>query len=291
MAPKSSLSKCIATPSRLVNLLNWKKESVVMALSITDSNIGMAYASTPRETMVCTSDFDFYSTNRPSASHQNSDRSIHTLEPIQYMKHAYRNDYPLDPPLGIKGRRKRETRRIAEELRQVVDDVRASAFLVTWPLNTISGKPGRDCGTVLHVLDAMTGTIIRQSKPCMLWDCDRDQQTSLVCSDRETKSGLNPLKCWLSNEQTLKRNLKLLEKQQEGQHLQINRDNKNARDESDVARVALKDFLDLNWPICTENGTIYPTKDALELLGRNHMLNGSFETIENPQEAQMRLLM
>jgi hypothetical protein len=267
--------------------------SVIMSLAITDSKIGMAYAFTPRETTVSSSDYDFFATSASSNSSPIPDRTVHNLEPIIYMQHtSCNNDSACTLYGGIRSRRKRETMRVAEEIKAVVDKIRANAFLVTWPLNTLSGKPGRDCGTVLHVLDAMTGPIITKSKPCMLWDYNREERLSLVCSKFGEKAGPNPLSNWLLTEKILRKNLKRIKiDQNETTSVHSSIFNRKERDEAELALVALQDFIDLNWPLSEDSLSSHQTNDKAEVLGRNHLLNGSFQTMEDPQEAQLRLLM
>lgn len=263
-----------------------------MALNITDSKIGMAYTMTPREANVSSSDFDFYLTNNTSHSNTTSDRTIHNLEPIPYMRNDFsKKDSACSVSVGIRSRRKRETMRVAEEIKKVVDTVRASAFIVTWPLNTLSGKPGRDCGLVLHILDALTGPIISKSKPCMLWDYNKEERLGLVCAKFGEKAKPNPLSNWLLTEKILRKNLKLMNIQQNETPVSSLIFNRKEREETELAQVALQDFMDLNWPVSEDSLSLHQTKKKEEVLGRNHLLNGSFQTMEDPQQAQLRLLM
>jgi len=257
--------------------------SIILALSITDSKIGMAFARTPSETLQSHAYFDdygFYSTT-PSSSTENT---VHTLDPIHYM--------PSHKDILPRTNRKRETTRVAQELQSVCSDIRASAFLVTWPLSPMSGKPGRECGKVLHVLDAMTERetpIITKNKPCMLWDLNREERISVVCTKHEQKTMFNPLKSWLLTEKILRKNLKL-QKQNEELSLTKTAIKNNSRYVSEMAHTALQEFIDLNWPVCSAQGTPQQPNDAEEILVRNQLLNGSFLHMEDPQETQMRLL-
>lgn len=263
-----------------------------MALTITDSKIGMAYTVTPRQANVSASDYDFYVTNTTSHSSSTPDRTIHNLVPIPYMRNnSSKIDSACSVSAGIRSRRKRETMRVVEEIKKVVDTVRASAFIVTWPLNTLSGKPGRDCGLVLHVLDALTGPIISKGKPCMLWDYNKEERLGLVCPNFGEKAKPNPLSNWLLTENILRKNLKLMQIQQNEVPDSSLISHRKDSEESELAHVALQDFMDLNWPVSEDSLSLHHTKKKEEVLGRNQMLNGSFQTMEDPQQAQLRLLM
>jgi len=222
-------------------------------------------------------EYDFYSTT-PSSK---TESSVQSLDPIPYMPSNFRHTSPCTS-------RRKETRRVVEEIQEVLSDVRASAFLVTWPLSSLTGKPGKDCGKVLHVLDAMAELdhpIITKNKPCMLWDTNRGERLSLLCSAHEKKTMLNPIKNWLLTEKLVRKNLEL-QKQNNAENMTFAK----TRDVSETARSALQEFMDLNWPKHQREDTPDQIRQAEELLFQNHLLNGSFDNMEDPQTAQMRLL-
>jgi hypothetical protein len=99
-----------------------------MSLAIMDSKIGMAYAFTPRETTVSSSDCYFYATSATSNSLSIPDRTVHNLEPIIFIQHtSCHYDSACTLYGGIRTCHKCETMHVMEEIRTVVDKIRANA--------------------------------------------------------------------------------------------------------------------------------------------------------------------
>jgi len=243
-----------------------------LALSITESFVGISYASTPKQSGSGKGQFR----NRFEIfDSYDSQDAVHKIDPIPYM------------PAGVRRSllcRKDETNRLADQIYGISMDVKASGFLVSWPL-TAHGKMGGECGKVLHVLDALAervnGPVISPHRPLSLWDLDSERRNTLVCNAEKVRR--NPLKSWLLSEKMAK---KVLERKQQDALYGLPK--VANKDESDIASMVLQEFIDLNWkPMRSQ----LPRKEAEAQMIRNCHLNASFDKIDDLQDAQLRLLM
>lgn len=259
----------MVTPSKLVKTLNWNNSSVLLSLNITDSRIGVAYASTPDMALGGSSG------NDDRWSNASSDE-VHRIEPLNYMPCS-----SLKQPIN----RRKETMRIANELYEIAMDVKAAGFFIAWPV-TPQGRLGADCGKVLHVLDALAerpgGPLVTMHKPCCLWNINSNPSKG----PPKALARKSPKKNWLVPEKMAR---KLVEKErQEAFEAKAAAEAARRGDESEVASLLLQDFIDLNWrPL---NSQLH-RKEAEECLLSNRRLNDSFSKIDDHNEAQLGLLM
>jgi hypothetical protein len=323
--PPSRLSRCIVPPNKLVKTLNWKNPrydnkksihvprinpcgytfhtflrlliccswlfavfspmlSVLLALNITDSSIGVSYASIPKS-----DDGRIQHNDRHRSIFESYQilNEVQRINPIQYMPSNARRSQIC---------RRDETLRLTDELYDVSMDVKASGFLVSWPITT-SGKIGKDCGKVLHVLDALVerlnGPAMSPHRPCSLWDFDRSRRDNLLCRNKadmfakqRKTSPITKTSCLVSEKMAQK----LLGRQQREllEAKAATRQLEKEGDESDLAAFVLQEFINLNWKPLQSQLT---RRDAEAQLVRNRRLNDTFAQIDEPDKAQLQLLM
>lgn len=136
----SKLSAYLVAPSKVANLLDWRKAvGSVMSLDITTKSIGIAVSVHPEH--IC--------------------ESI-ALRPISLQ------DGRRGGATG--GKRNSITKEIAHELEAEVRRHRVCAFIVNWPVH--EGRMGEQCGAVLAVLDSVidqSNSVITRKRPFTLW--------------------------------------------------------------------------------------------------------------------------
>jgi hypothetical protein len=136
----SKLSSALVAPSKVANLLDWRKAvGSVMSLDITAKNIGIAVSVHPEHISESIS-------LRPIPLHDGRRRGA---------SKATRNPIMRD---------------IIQELEAEVRRHRVCAFVVNWPVH--EGRSGEQCGRVLAVLDSVvdqSNSVVTRKRPFTLW--------------------------------------------------------------------------------------------------------------------------
>ncbi|KAL3784628.1 hypothetical protein ACHAW5_003429 [Stephanodiscus triporus] len=134
----SKLSSALVAPSKVANLLDWRKSvGSVMSLEITKKSIGIAVSVHPEH--IC--------------------ESI-ALRPILLREGRGASEAKRSPI----------TKEIILELEAEVRRHRVCAFVVNWPVH--EGRMGEQCGKVLSVLDSVidqSNSVITRKRPFTLW--------------------------------------------------------------------------------------------------------------------------
>jgi len=136
----SKLSSALVAPSKVANLLDWRKAGgSVMSLDITAKSIGIAVSVHPEH--IC--------------------ESI-ALRPILLQDgwHGGASEAKRNPI----------TKDIIHELEAEVRRHRVCAFVVNWPVH--EGRLGEQCGKVLSVLDSVvdqSNSVVTRKRPFTLW--------------------------------------------------------------------------------------------------------------------------
>ncbi|KAL3812145.1 hypothetical protein ACHAXA_001852 [Cyclostephanos tholiformis] len=137
----SKLSRALVAPSKVANLLDWRKAvGSVMSLDITAKSIGIAVSVHPEHA-----------------------RESIPLRPIS-LGDGRRPDGSSDAT------RNPITGEIIHELEAEVRRHRVCAFVVNWPLH--EGRSGEQCGKVLAVLDSVidqSNSVVTRKRPFTLW--------------------------------------------------------------------------------------------------------------------------
>jgi hypothetical protein len=137
----SKLSSALVAPSKVANLLDWRKAvGSVMSLDITAKNIGIAVSVHPEHNSESIA-------LRPISLHdgRRSGSSVGAMR------------YPI-------------ARDVVQELEAEVRRHRVCAFVVNWPVH--EGRSGEQCGRVLAVLDSVidqSNSVVTRKRPFTLW--------------------------------------------------------------------------------------------------------------------------
>lgn len=277
MSP-SRLAKCIIPPNKLVQRLSWKNSSVLLALNITDSQVGVAYATIPRS-------------DDGRIPHGKWERQQSIFESYKVVNQVQRISPIGYMPTNVKRSeicRRVETLRLADDIYELSMDVKAAGVLVAWPLGA-SGRMGKDCGKILHVLDAIVerpnGATVGPHRPCCLWDFSWKQDGVAFSADpgRTKKKRKLPGANCLVDDKMAKKLIGRSHQDGIGGAPPI----KQVKDESDVAASILQEFIHLNWK---PSQSQLPRRDAEARMVRNRRLNDTFSIIDEPDRAQLRLL-
>jgi RNase H-fold protein (predicted Holliday junction resolvase) len=61
---------------------------------------------------------------------------------------------------------------IKEQLAEIVKEFKVCGVVVSWPIQTDTGRPGHACGRILHTLDDLLedSNVISSSRPLCFWD-------------------------------------------------------------------------------------------------------------------------
>lgn len=158
--PPSSLTRCIVNPSRIASKLDWKKNSRIMALDISNDRVGIAIAEHPN------------SNSKEEDCEENKITLGHT---IPYMPSRSRHQRGKGKGKKIFENASIQVRKekVKDELNVLIKEFGIVGFIVGWPLEP-SGLPGANCGQVLHLLDFLAekknGQVVHQNRPLTLWD-------------------------------------------------------------------------------------------------------------------------
>jgi len=135
MSTSSKLSKLIISPTRLANVINWKRASgsTTMCLDISSDRIGLA-----------------------TASHTRTENTVYHLNAI-----PYRTSPRTLTEVNTK---------ISQTIQEFTKSKKIDGFLVNWPLES-DGRFGKPCGKILHLLDFLADQkLISKKIPFTLWD-------------------------------------------------------------------------------------------------------------------------
>lgn len=134
------LAKCIAQPQRIARILEWNRNSAVMALSIGKDCIGLALTT-----------------------HPSNNKSVFTLDPIHFSGNNSSKSRPKTSEL---------VEHVAFEIERLITENKVCAVVVGWPMQS-NGRLGKPCGKVLHFLDYFAGRshpLLTKDRPFALWD-------------------------------------------------------------------------------------------------------------------------
>lgn len=153
----TKLSSALVSPSKVANLLDWRKSiGVVMGLDITRERIGIAVSEHPE----------------------------HFSEPLAL------NSILLQDRDSSPNRSKGIAKESLLELEAAVRKHHVCAFVVNWPLN--EGRMGEQCGKVLQVLDSVmdqSNSVVTRKRPFTLWaKCAATSSSDSVSTDEWGRS-------------------------------------------------------------------------------------------------------
>lgn len=138
------IAKFLATPCKIANRLEWHKGSgAILSLNVLSSHIDLVVSSHP----------ELY-------------EPVYILPPVPIKKYTVGNKKVID-------------KSVAEELVQRTVDFSLCGIVVHWPVQK-DGWCGAQCGSVLHVLDALaeSGKVLHPSRPLSLYDKNHHVPTS-----------------------------------------------------------------------------------------------------------------
>ncbi len=136
------VTQLLKTPSHIAKQLDWKKVSgSVVCLDISRDSMGVAIASHPalgEPTQVLT----------PIALHREGRGKMQVL-----------------------------SSEVISELSDIFKSHKVCGVIVSWPIQSETGRVGASCGRVLHTLDSLasdSSSILSPSRPVCLWDGERN---------------------------------------------------------------------------------------------------------------------
>jgi hypothetical protein len=124
--------KVLTNPSKIASALDWRKVSG----SILSLNI--------HKDSICMA----------VASHPSFGERTQTLDSIKLLRRGHAD---AD---------------IKEQLAEIVKEFKVCGVVVSWPIQTDTGRPGAACGRILHTLDDLLedSNVISTSRPLCFWD-------------------------------------------------------------------------------------------------------------------------
>ena len=135
------VTQLLKTPSQVAHALDWKKISgSIVCLDISKDSMGIAIASHP-------------ALGEPTQ----------VLNPIPLRREA-------------RGKSKVLSKNVVEELSDIFKTHKVCGVVVSWPIQSETGRVGASCVRVLHTFDSLvaeSSSILSPNRPVCLWDGER----------------------------------------------------------------------------------------------------------------------